>query len=376
MTDISLDQRHMTRAFELAANGRFTTTPNPNVGCVIAHGSEVVGEGWHHRAGTPHAERHALEMAKDKSVGATAYVTLEPCSHWGRTGPCADALIEAQISRVVVAMADPNPKVKGIGIQRLRDAGIQVDVGLMSEQGEAINRGFLKRMRQKKPFVTVKLAASLDGKIALSNGQSKWITGAEARSDVQYHRAQVCAILSSAKTVIMDNASLVVRQNELPEGCSIQRGSEEIRQPLRVIIDIHNELQGNERLFSGLSPIVVVSHGAREQALPGHVTVLTLDSSAQRVDIRNLLSMLAKQYEINHLWVEAGATLAGAMLDAGCVDELILYQAPMLLGDKSQDMLRLPEWQQLSDAIQLTLTSAKTVGNDTKMNFSLTYQPS
>jgi diaminohydroxyphosphoribosylaminopyrimidine deaminase/5-amino-6-(5-phosphoribosylamino)uracil reductase len=273
-------------------------------------------------------------------------------------------------------MLDPNPKVQGMGIQRLRDAGIEVDVELMNDQAEAINRGFLKRMRQQKPFVTVKLAASLDGKIALSNGRSKWITGTEARSDVQYHRAQVCAILSSAKTVIMDDASLVVRQNELPRGCSVQRGSEEIRQPLRVVIDIHNELQGNERLFSAPSPIVVVNHSVRAQDLPEHVTILTLDSSAQRVDIDDLLSTLALQHEINHLWVEAGATLAGGLFAAGCVDELILYQAPVLLGDKSQDMLHLPEWKQLSDAIQLTLTSTQTVGNDTKMNFSLTYQPS
>lgn len=376
MTDISLDQQHMARAFELAANGQFTTTPNPNVGCVIAHGSEVVGEGWHQQAGTPHAERHALAMAQGKTVGATAYVTLEPCSHWGRTGPCADALVDAKVSRVVVAMLDPNPKVRGMGIQRLRDEGIQVDVGLMNEQAEALNRGFLKRMRQREPFVTVKLATSIDGKIALANGTSQWITGADARRDVQYHRAQACAILSSAKTVIMDNASLVVRENELPLGVTVAHSDQAVRQPLRVILDRRNELQGNERLFSDLSPIVVVNHQSRAQGLPEHVTELTLNSSAPTIDVKALLSRLAEQYQINHVWVEAGATLAGALFTADCVDELIVYQAPKLLGDKSQGMLRLPEWQHLNDAIQLELNSVQVVGSDTKMNFSLIYPPS
>lgn len=360
------DHYYMQRAIELAKKGRYTTTPNPNVGCVIVNQEQVVGEGYHVKAGTPHAEVHALCMAETRAQGATVYVTLEPCSHTGRTGPCADALIAAGVERVVVAMEDPNPQVSGRGIERIRKHGITVDIGLLREHAESLNSGFLCRMRKQKPFITLKLATSLDGRIALSNGDSQWITSRQARQDVQVHRAMSCAILSTAQTVLADNASLTVRVNDMPDNMAVEM-DQPVRQPMRIILDQHHRLTGNEKLFQTSGAIVVVSHRTRSLALTGNVSELVVPLKGQQLDVEALLPLLSQQFDIHSLWVEAGALLAGSLLTLNCVDELILYQAPMLLGDRSKAMAILPEWQSLAHAKHFAMASVQTIGNDIKI---------
>lgn len=249
------DAVYMARAIELAWRGRFTTSPNPNVGCVIVRDGAIVGEGYHHRAGEPHAEVHALRAAGEKAHGATAYVTLEPCSHHGKTPPCADALIAAGIARVVAAMQDPNPEVAGRGLYRLQQAGIEVEHGLMMAEAEALNRGFFKRMRTGFPYLQLKMAASLDGKTAMASGESQWITSAAARRDVQQYRAQSCAILSTSETVLADNPSLNVRWEDLSDDVRSAYPKESVRQPLRVILDARNRLTPDLKVFSLPGPI-------------------------------------------------------------------------------------------------------------------------
>ena len=244
------DHRYMSRALQLAEQGRFTTSPNPNVGCVIVAAGQIVGEGFHLRAGEPHAEVHALRMAGEKAKGATAYVTLEPCSHFGRTPPCADALVNAGVARVVAAMEDPNPQVSGRGMRRLADAGIEVQVGLLQAQAEALNLGFIKRMRHGLPYVRLKMAASLDGRTALANGQSQWITSPAARADVQRWRAQSSAILTGADTVLADDPSLNVRWAQLPPSIQTHYAEEQIRQPIRVVIDSQQRITPEAKLFT------------------------------------------------------------------------------------------------------------------------------
>lgn len=359
------DQFYMQQAIELAKLGRFTTPPNPNVGCVIVKDDHIIGEGYHQKAGEPHAEVYALIMAGNKAQGATAYVTLEPCSHFGRTPPCADALIKAGITRVVVAMQDPNPSVAGNGIKRLRDAGIEVIVGVLYEQAEAINKGFLKCMRTGIPYVQLKLASSLDGKIAMASGESKWITSSTARQDVQQYRAQASCILSTRATVQADNASLTVRYNELPNEIRKIYPLENIRQPVRVIIDSQNRLTGDENIFSQLGETWIV----RKQYIPiiKPNTKLIIESSDQNyIDLVELLKELGKN-QINSVWVEAGAHLAGALIEQDLVDELIIYYAPKLLGHNAKDLCVLPNLKKLSLAPQFQFESVKAIGDDLKI---------
>ncbi|EKO5201341.1 bifunctional diaminohydroxyphosphoribosylaminopyrimidine deaminase/5-amino-6-(5-phosphoribosylamino)uracil reductase RibD, partial [Vibrio vulnificus] len=245
----AIDRQMMLRAIALAKRGLYTTAPNPNVGCVLLRDGEIVGEGFHFRAGEPHAEVHAMRMAGDKAKGATAYVTLEPCSHYGRTPPCAEGLINAGVSRVVCAMEDPNPQVAGRGFAMLREAGIEVLVGLLQAEAEALNPAFIKRMKTGMPFVQLKMAASLDGQTALANGNSQWITSPQARRDVQRFRAQSGAILSTSKTVIADNASLNVRWSELPSSVQHALPQEQLRQPTRVVLDRQAELSPELKLY-------------------------------------------------------------------------------------------------------------------------------
>lgn len=371
-------QQFMQRAIELAQNGRFTTTPNPNVGCVIVNADgKVVGEGWHHKAGEPHAEVHALQQAGDNAKGATCYVTLEPCSHYGRTPPCADRLIEAGVAAVVCAMEDPHTKVAGKGFKKLRDAGISVTVGVLNSEANAINPRFLTVMREKRAFIQVKLAASLDGKTALSNGDSQWITGPEARKDVQDYRAQACAIVSSAQTVIADNASLNVRWQQ---SIALQNTIEanQVRQPTRVIIDTKQRLNAylladspQLNLFQIESPIILVrtssSSDADKQQWPAHVSELIVNSTdEQKADLRQLSTVLFKQ-DLHHLWVEAGAGLAGGFIEAGIADELILYQAPKLIGDKGQPLLQLKEAATMREVSKHRIQSLTHIGEDIKL---------
>jgi diaminohydroxyphosphoribosylaminopyrimidine deaminase/5-amino-6-(5-phosphoribosylamino)uracil reductase len=363
-----LDHHYMARAIELASKGRFTTAPNPNVGSVIVRDGEIVGEGYHRQAGGPHAEVFALRQAEHLALGATCYVTLEPCSHYGRTGPCALALVNAGVKKVIVAMLDPNPLVAGRGIQILQDAGIEVQVGLLEEQARALNPGFLSRMERQKPYIRLKLATSLDGRIALANGKSQWISSEESRSDVQLMRAQAHAILSTATTVLADNARLTVRSEGLAIP-SLDDGS--VRQPIRVILDRCLKLTGQELLFSQNGPIVLVHDKQFKPAFERpHVRFIALDADESGLNLNELMPVLAAE-NINDLWVEAGAVLAGSLWQTGLVDELIVYQAPVLLGDKAKAMLQLPNYSELSEAQHFVWTSVETLGPDLKLTARL-----
>ncbi|WP_325893648.1 bifunctional diaminohydroxyphosphoribosylaminopyrimidine deaminase/5-amino-6-(5-phosphoribosylamino)uracil reductase RibD [Grimontia sp. NTOU-MAR1] len=359
------DTQMMLRALELAKRGIYTTAPNPNVGCVITQGDDIVGEGFHFRAGEPHAEVHALQAAGEKARGATAYVTLEPCSHHGRTPPCADALVAAGVSRVICSMVDPNPKVAGRGIQRMRDAGIQVEVGLMQAQAEALNPSFIKVMKTGLPFVQLKLASSLDGRTALANGQSKWITGAEARADVQAFRAQASAILSTSQTVLDDNPSLNVRWEELPDVVKAEYAQDDLRQPVRVILDTQRKVSEHAHLFSLEGDVIIVTASQAEPDNDAY-KVLTVAKDSGKLDLNITMRALASD-GISHIWVEAGATLAGSLLNAGLVDELIVYQAPKLMGIDSRGLVNLKGMTCMNQVPTFELTDVTCIGNDVRL---------
>lgn len=364
-----MDERYMARALELARRGRFTTMPNPNVGCVIVRDGEVVGEGWHQRAGEPHAEVHALRMAGEKARGATAYVTLEPCSHHGRTPPCCDALIAAGVKRVVAAMQDPNPQVAGRGLHRLHQAGIDVSHGLMMADAEALNRGFLKRMRTGFPWVQLKLGASLDGRTAMASGESQWITSAAARRDVQRLRAQSAAILSSSGTVLADDPALTVRWSELNDGTLALLDEQPLRQPVRVIIDSQNRVTPQHRIISQPGETWLMRHQPDQQCWPEAVTQIAVPLREQQLDLVAMM-MLLGQRQINSVWVEAGATLAGALLQAGIVDELIVYLAPKLLGHEGRGLCQLPGLSQLTDAPAFRFSDVRQIGDDLRLTLT------
>ncbi|WP_198679000.1 bifunctional diaminohydroxyphosphoribosylaminopyrimidine deaminase/5-amino-6-(5-phosphoribosylamino)uracil reductase RibD [Aliidiomarina haloalkalitolerans] len=405
------DQFFMQYALELAARGRFTTHPNPNVGCVIVAAEQVdlsagpqqwrdciVGAGFHERAGGPHAEVFALRAAGDRARGATAYVTLEPCSHHGRTPPCAEALLKAAVGRVVVAMQDPFPAVSGRGIELLRNAGIQVDVGLLSDEAFAVSAAFFTKVAKQRPFVQVKLAASMDGKTALASGESKWITSPQARRDVQVGRAQAGAILSGAGTVLADDPSLNVRVEEFPADvlyfqeqpqAEQLRGSEHldpalkksmqafapqtgvapkhVRQPLRVIIDHRGEISPQARIFQDQNPVWIVRTQALDVALPAHAQEIIVAAGADgKVSLPALLEKLATA-NILSVWVESGARLAGALLDANLVDELILYQAPKFLGSGAKELLTMTGPTKMAAVQEWQVVACQQVGPDLKI---------
>lgn len=361
------DAAFMQLALDLAKQGEFTTTPNPSVGCVLVKDGEVVGKGFHAKAGEPHAEVMALREAGENARGATAYVTLEPCSHFGRTPPCAKGLVEAGVSKVIAAMCDPNPQVAGKGLQILSDAGIESAVGLLEENAEQLNKGFLKRMRTGKPFVQLKLAMSIDGKTAMASGESKWITGAQARADVQQYRAKASAILSTSQTVLADDPSLNVRWEELPLDVKAGYAQEKLRQPVRVILDSSHKVRSDFKVFLAESPVWLV--GEDDYSLtdfPHFTDYLKLDRNQGETRLQALMAELGKR-QINTLWVEAGATLAGALIAENLVDELIIYMAPKLLGDQARDLCHLPNLMQLADAPLWQLQSCEPVGDDLKL---------
>ncbi len=364
------DERYMARALELARRGRFTTTPNPNVGCVIVQNGVVVGEGWHQRAGEAHAEVHALHMAGERARGATAYVTLEPCSHHGRTPPCCDALIAAGVSRVVAAMQDPNPQVAGRGLYRLQQAGIEVSHGLMMAEAEAINRGFLKRMRTGFPWVQLKLGASLDGRTAMASGESQWITSAAARRDVQRLRAQSSAILTSSATVLADDPSLTVRWDELNPDIRQQLNKQQLRQPVRVVIDSQQRITPQHRLVNQPGESWLMRTTPDSAEWPAEVTQIAVPSRGEQLDLVAMMMMLG-QRQINSVWVEAGAGLAGALIQAGLADELIIYMAPKLLGHAGRALCALPGLENLCDAPQLNFSDVRKVGDDLRLTLTL-----
>lgn len=353
----------MARALELARKGVYSTHPNPRVGCVIVRDGVVVGEGWHVRAGEPHAEVHALRHAGEKALGATAYVTLEPCSHHGRTPPCADALLEAGVSRVVAAMQDPNPDVGGRGLLRLMNAGVNVQSGVLQSEARAINKGFLKRMEHGLPYVRVKMAMSLDGRTSMASGESKWITGPDARSAVQRLRAQSSVVLTGADTVLSDDARLTVRPDEL--GLSAELTALAMtRPPLRVLIDGRLRVPLDAPFFKAGSALVVTcaAASARERYHAEGHDMLALPSSGGHVDLRKLLVELAAR-GVNEVLVEAGPKLAGAFTRMGLVDEFQIFVAGKFMGSSARPLLDLP-LAQMSEAFELKIVEMRAVGND------------
>ncbi|SHM27337.1 diaminohydroxyphosphoribosylaminopyrimidine deaminase [Rhodanobacter sp. OK091] len=354
----ALDHQHMAHALRLAECGLYTTQPNPRVGCVIAHGGEVVGTGFHQRAGEPHAEVYALRESGTRARGATAYVTLEPCAHHGRTPPCAEALIAAGVNRVVVAAEDPFPQVDGRGMASLRAARITVDVGLLREAARELNIGFFSRIERGRPFVRVKLAMSLDGRTALSNGESKWITGEAARADVQRWRARSSAILSGSGTVLADNPRLTVR---LPD-------HEAFAPPLRVVLDRQLRTPAGSHVLDGSAPTLVL-HGAAGFCADNRferVERMELATHNDALDLRAMLALLAGR-GCNEVHVEAGPTLCGALFAAGLADELLLYVAPLLLGDSARPLLHLPSLSDMAGRWQLQVIDQRMLGRDIRL---------
>lgn len=360
---MSGDELFMARALELARRGRFTTMPNPNVGCVIVKDGKIVGEGYHQRAGEPHAEVYALRMAGDLARGATAYVTLEPCSHHGRTPPCCDALIAAGVSRVVAAMQDPNPQVAGRGLYRLQQAGIEVSHGLMMGEAEALNRGFLKRMRTGFPYVQLKLGASLDGRTAMASGESQWITSPQARRDVQRLRAQSSAILSSSATVLADDPAFTVRWNELDDLSPVDMTVSPSRQPVRVIVDSQNRVTPQHNIIQQPGQTWLARYAPDSQSWPQDVEQLVIAPHQGHIDLVVLMMQLGRR-QMNNVWVEAGPALSGALLQAGLVDELIIYLAPKLLGTDARGLCTLPGLEKLIDAPEFVFSQIRQTGPD------------
>ncbi len=352
------DHKYMARALQLAKKGIYTTAPNPNVGCVLVKDGEVIGEGWHEKAGQAHAEINALKQAGINSEGATAYVTLEPCCHQGKTPPCTDALIKAKVKHVIAAMIDPHAKVAGKGLKQLESAGIYVQHGLLEEQAKELNSGFIKRMQKRLPYVRCKLGMSLDGRTAMASGESKWITSAAAREDVQRLRAKSGAILTGVGTVLADDPSMTVRLDNVDA------------QPLRVVVDTHLSMQSTAKMLKEQGKTVLMTCSADE-----HVTQALKDAGADihmmpycntSVDLKSVLQQLSDM-QINDVLLETGATLSGAMLQAGLIDELIIYMAPVLMGNSARGLFALPGLEKMQDKIELDISDYRLVGKDIRI---------
>lgn len=360
------DQDHifMQRALRLAHKGLYTTDPNPRVGCVLVRDGKIVGEGWHQKAGKPHAEILALQSAGNNVINATAYVTLEPCSHTGKTPPCAEALIEAGISRAVVAMNDPNPLVAGQGLKKLKEAGISVESGLMEDQAKALNPGFIKRMESGLPYVRVKMAMSLDGRTAMASGESQWITGDAARKDVQYLRARSSAILTGIETVLSDDPSMNVRLT------AEELTTDEIRQPLRVVLDSSLRFPAKAKIteVDGDVLILTASDEVEEKNKSGRPTckLVKVAGHEGHVDLMSALKYLAEM-EINEVHVEAGAVLSGALLQQQLVDEIVVYMAPHVMGNEAKGLFALPGLSKMKDRIALDIQDIRMLGKDLRI---------
>jgi len=385
----------MSRAIELAKKGHFTTSPNPRVGCVLVSyksgQGEIIGEGYHQTAGQGHAEVNALADARQHNAalikGSTAYVTLEPCSHFGRTPPCAQALINAEVAHVISAMVDPNPQVSGNGLTMLENAGIKTQSGLLEQSARALNVGFIHKMTTKLPYVRCKLASSLDGKTAMASGESKWITSSDARQDVQRFRAQSCAIICGAESVLFDNAKMTVRWSELGD-VKTSYPQDKLRQPLRVVIDSQNRLSPELAMFEHDSPVLIINGIVQESSknklelnlenLPKwphfvEQVQLPLVKNTQgqlKIDLKALLELLA-QRGLNDVLIESGAQLSGAFIEQDLVNELILYQAPKLMGGDGKSLMAMPAISKLDQAKALTISDIRMVGSDIRITSQL-----
>ena len=384
---MSSDVEYMQRAIRLAKKGIYTTEPNPNVGCVIVKNGEIVGEGWHRLAGKAHAEINALKQAGEKAKDTTVYVTLEPCSHTGKTPPCANALIDAGVKKVIVAMADPNPLVAGSGLKKLQDAGIETGLGLLEAQARELNPGFIKRMDAGRPFVRVKLAMSLDGRTAMASGESQWISSEASRNDVQRLRAQSSAILTGIDTVLADDPSMNVRltlqqlnmfasQGVDAGQAAVDKSADDqnmawVRQPKRIVLDSQFKMPATAKIYSqeGLSAggeciVYTLRKVDNRDAYPFRIE--TIAAQDGRIDLHALMTDLAKK-EINLVHVEAGSVLCGALLKNGLVDEIVVYMAPHIMGDGAKGLFHLPGLEEMKDRVALIIKDVRSVGNDIRI---------
>lgn len=353
------DHKFMAQALRLARLGRYTARPNPCVGCVLVNDGRMVGEGWHQKTGDAHAEVNALKQAGESAAGSTAYVTLEPCSHTGKTPPCVAALVDAKVAAVMIAMVDPNPRVSGTGVAALEHAGITVRMGLMQSEAAAINRGFIARMTQGRPFVRLKVAASLDGRTAMASGESQWITGEPARQDVQRLRASSGAILTGIETVLADDPALTVRDAEI-----LKHGA----QPMRVVVDSRLRISPRARMLAlpGDTLVYCVTGAGQQAIAEAGAEVCVVTAAAGQVDVSVVLADLANR-EINDVLVEAGPTLSGSLLEAKLIDELVIYQAPHIMGSETRGMVTTPAWQTLQQRLELEILDTRKIGADIRI---------
>ncbi len=352
----------MRQALQLAEKGLYTTSPNPRVGCILVKNNQIIGQGFHQKTGEPHAEVYALQQAGKKAKGADVYVTLEPCSHYGRTPPCANALVNAGVKRVFIASLDPNPLVSGNGVKLLEAAGIYVYSGILAKQAVLLNKGFFKRMRQNMPWLTLKMAMSLDGRTAMASGESKWVTGTEARQQVQKMRARSSAVLTSIKTVLADNPAMNVRiKNDLNPALKI-------KQPVRVILDRKGELSGKEQILHLEGQVLVYTQNAhltdRLQSLQSVEVIV--QTEAAHLSLKNIARDLAKR-GMNEIHIECGPQLAGVWIQSGLLDELVIFMAPKLMGSNALPLFHL-QIDKMSDSIDVNIQSIRPVGQDYQIN--------
>ncbi|OQM34284.1 bifunctional diaminohydroxyphosphoribosylaminopyrimidine deaminase/5-amino-6-(5-phosphoribosylamino)uracil reductase RibD [bacterium endosymbiont of Pedicinus badii] len=366
------DKFYLSKAFQIAKKGRFTTSPNPNVGCIIVRNCKIVGKGYHKKYGGPHAEISAIKKAGKYSIGSTIYVTLEPCIHYGKTPPCVKEIIKAKITKIVIAMIDPNPKVSGKGIKTLKESGIEVKVLNMIKESEEINFGFLKRMRTGIPWIRLKLAISIDGKIAMNSGESKWITCEKSRRDVQEFRAESDAILSTSNTIIKDDPNLTVRWNSLSSRVKKIYSKNMFRNPIRIILDSKNRIDKNKKIFEKNSEIWIIKTNKDKKKWPYFVKQIVIPTEKvdkneeYKFDLLFLMKYLGKK-RINNVLVESGSIFSSALLKKNLLDEIILYQSPKFFGKYAIPMFNLPKIKKLEDAILFSYKSIKRIGKDIRI---------
>lgn len=369
------DEIYMGKALALATRGIYSTKPNPAVGCVLVKDGHVIGEGWHRQAGLPHAEREALASVEDVNQlqGCTVYVTLEPCSHHGKTPPCADALVAAGVGRVVIAMQDPNPLVAGNGIKRLQENGIEVGVGLLQARAEQINKGFIYRMENKKPFVRLKMASSLDGRTAMQSGESQWITGPESRTEVHRMRAQAGALITGIGTVLADDPSLTVRLTD--EQLQQMGLTQENCHPIRVVLDPNLSTPADAKMLSAPGRTILMTSKRSAERNEGVITelyragaeIVAVAADDDKLDIESILAYLAQEEQVNDVMVESGAIVAGAFMQSGYVNELHCFMAPTLMGDQAKPMFMLAGMETMSDKLSYQIQSVDRFGEDVRM---------